>query len=91
YMNYQTFSVELAPGDRVFFYTDGIPETRNREGREIGLDDGLLNMFERARRGSLKEMMEAIFEEMDRYRGDRPVEDDLLLIGIEIMKQARGR
>ncbi len=91
YMNYQTFSVELAPGDRVFFYTDGLPETRNREGREIGLDDGLLNMFERARRGSLKEMMEAIFEEMDRYRGDRPVEDDLLLIGIEIMKQARGR
>jgi len=35
-------TVNLAPGDRVLFYTDGLIESRDRRGEWIELDESLL-------------------------------------------------
>ncbi len=35
-------NVQLAPGDRVLFYTDGLIESRDRDGHWIELDETLL-------------------------------------------------
>ncbi|HSV95446.1 MAG TPA: SpoIIE family protein phosphatase, partial [Spirochaetota bacterium] len=38
-------SVPLHVGDRLFLYTDGLPETRNEKGAMMGFDGGLVEMF----------------------------------------------
>jgi phosphoserine phosphatase RsbU/P len=44
--------LDLQPGDRLFFYTDGITEARNRDGEFFGLDR-LLDLAERHAAGEL--------------------------------------
>jgi len=75
----------LAPGDRIFMYTDGIPETINDRKEMIGFAEGLLDLFDRARRNSLEETLDAVMEALDRFRQSRPYQDDITLIGFEVI------
>ncbi len=75
----------LAPGDRIFMYTDGIPETINDRKEMIGFAEDLLDLFDRARRDSLEETLDAVMEALDRFRQSRPYQDDITLIGFEVI------
>ncbi len=75
--------VVLRRGDRIFLYTDGIPETKNRKGDLLGYDE-LSRLVEEASRTSLGETLDAIIEEVNRFRDEEPLDDDIVLIGFEI-------
>jgi len=83
-MEFDSIEERLVPGDRLFLYTDGIPEARNGESRMISMEMNLLDVFARSRRGTLEETMDAVMREIESYRGDRPPDDDILLLGFEI-------
>ncbi|HEY1405108.1 MAG TPA: SpoIIE family protein phosphatase, partial [Spirochaetota bacterium] len=75
--------IALAKGDRIFFYTDGIPETKNEKNEIIGYDR-MEDVIISSQRSSLDGTLDAILDEVTRFRGTASVEDDIVLIGCEV-------
>ncbi len=76
-------SVNLQKGDRIFLYTDGIPETMNSRGELLGMEN-LPALFREASRDSLEDTLDAVMGRLDRFRGERPYGDDIVLLGFEV-------
>jgi sigma-B regulation protein RsbU (phosphoserine phosphatase) len=83
-VKFESCSVRLDRGDRVFFFTDGIPETRNENYDLIGYDK-MEELICRSSRLTLEETLDAIIDEVHRFRGGVPIEDDIVVIGCEIL------
>jgi sigma-B regulation protein RsbU (phosphoserine phosphatase) len=83
-VNFIENEIALEPGDRVFLYTDGIPETTDTRKEMIGFDEGLLALFHKAHRPSLSDTLDAVFEEIYRFSGSKIISDDITLIGFEV-------
>ena len=82
-ITFEEKAVNLERGDRLFFYTDGIPETMNGEGRIIGFEE-MKDLIVRSYQPDLGGMLDDIIESVHRHHGGRTIEDDILLIGCEI-------
>ena len=82
----RAIAVPLRPGDRLFLYTDGLPESRNDAGGVIGFDEGLKELFAFSRAPTLEETHMRILEYCDRFRGDVPLQDDITLLSFEITR-----
>ncbi|TAL33196.1 MAG: PAS domain S-box protein [Spirochaetes bacterium] len=82
-MMYEEKTVTLNPGDRLFLYTDGIPEAQNESGKLLGFDE-MRDVIARASRPGLGETLDGIMGEVYAHRGLRPLEDDIVLIGFEV-------
>ncbi len=81
---YGVSEIELSRGDRVFFFTDGIIEIENEEKEMIGFDERLVDIFRAAQASDLNSTLDGIIDETNRFRGEVPINDDILIIGIEI-------
>lgn len=77
--------INLSAGDRLFLYTDGIPETGNSNKEIIDFDEDLLTLFSRSQCKTLEETTDKILHEVKKFRGDSPPGDDISLIGLEII------
>ncbi len=82
---YQQFTIPLESGDRIFLYTDGIPETRNCNDEMIGFAEELRSLFERANVHNLNETLNAIFDNLEKFRGSKEFEDDITIIAFDIL------
>lgn len=74
---YAPVTVELAPGEAVLFYTDGVVEARrdgDREGEQLG-DRRLAEAVSRAVGSSAEEIVAAAWHELDRWTSHR-LDDD---------------
>jgi serine phosphatase RsbU (regulator of sigma subunit) len=81
---YRERSVELAPGDRLCFYTDGLIEARN----EIGETYGVERLTEcLAAHGQLPapELMAAVLACQQEFRGSQRQTDDVTLVVAELV------
>ena len=74
----------LKPGDRVFFYTDGIIEVANEEGELFG-EERLKHIIERERNLPLVAVVNMIITEYWLYNTKLYQEDDITLVAIEIL------
>jgi serine phosphatase RsbU (regulator of sigma subunit)/catechol 2,3-dioxygenase-like lactoylglutathione lyase family enzyme len=69
---------QIAPGDSFALYTDGITESRNEEDEEFG-EERLVEALCRSRRGTPRECVDAVVEEVRRF-SKREQHDDITLI-----------
>jgi serine phosphatase RsbU (regulator of sigma subunit) len=76
--------IELSPGDRVFLFTDGLPEAFNAERRQLGLER-LSGFIGRTRGLRLPEAFDRILDDVDAFRDEAPVSDDVVLAGFEVL------
>jgi catechol 2,3-dioxygenase-like lactoylglutathione lyase family enzyme len=74
---------ELAPGDTLLLFTDGITEAMNNDGREFG-EERLIEVVRAECHLSVERQMERILEKVSTFSG-REQEDDITLV------VARGR
>ena len=72
-------TVDLAPGDRLVLFTDGVTEASNREGEEFG-DQGLLSLLEEHRKLSANAIQEKIAAAISEFSGGHLTDDATLLI-----------
>ena len=82
--SYTTNAVKLYPGDRIIYYTDGLPEMKDRHGRKLG-SSGLINIIKRysdeVNAGSLTA---GIVRELELFSGNKEYEDDLTILCLEM-------
>jgi sigma-B regulation protein RsbU (phosphoserine phosphatase) len=76
---YQRGEIDLAPGDLVALYSDGVNEANNTEGEEFG-DDALQASLRRLRAGSAQEILDGVFADVDAFAAGAAQYDDITLL-----------
>jgi sigma-B regulation protein RsbU (phosphoserine phosphatase) len=80
---YAEHTLHLAPGDRLYLYSDGLPDAMNPAGQTFG-DARLLDAIDRTRHQPLRQAVATLLEEISRWQvGERP-QDDISLLAVEI-------
>ena len=75
--------LELASGDLLYVYTDGIVESQNREGEEFG-EHRLCQVIMKHRESSPDEVIKAVLDAVVVQRADAPQHDDITTIALRI-------
>jgi sigma-B regulation protein RsbU (phosphoserine phosphatase) len=84
---FDDYRIRLEPGDRMFFFSDGITEARNRAGsmlRPAGLGD----LIERSRDLPLDESVPRCIEDLKGWCESTPFTDDISILAFELTEHA---
>ncbi len=76
---FEDASVQLQPGDRLYFYTDGVTEAANDQGKMLQTE-GLIRLIENTWAGSLSEDLASCMGELRHWCGPVPLSDDASLL-----------
>jgi phosphoserine phosphatase RsbU/P len=76
---YELGTVQLASGDRVILYTDGVTEANSLEGEEFG-EQRLLRLLEQDRAATAAELRDKILGEVAEFSGGHWHDDATLLV-----------
>jgi phosphoserine phosphatase RsbU/P len=75
--------IKISPETLLFAYTDGLTETSNENEEEFGLDN--IKKFVRNNcRTDLKQMHEALFKELNAFKGSKAYPDDITFLSCSI-------
>jgi sigma-B regulation protein RsbU (phosphoserine phosphatase) len=80
---YEEQSVRLGPGDRLYLYSDGVPEARDPAGKQFG-DTRLLNVIRQGRSNPLQDGVVALLKELERWHGSGRPQDDVSILAAEL-------
>ncbi|MBW1694110.1 MAG: SpoIIE family protein phosphatase [Deltaproteobacteria bacterium] len=82
---YDEFNCTLAPGNIVLIGTDGIWEMQNESGEMFG-KDRLKEIIHMNASSTAKEIIAAIYDALNRYRGTKQPEDDITMVVIKVQR-----
>ena len=82
---WETIEINLAKGDRIILYTDGIVEVKNFSGEQLG-EEKFIEYIETYKYLNAKDLIEATKRMILDYCFQVNQEDDLTLIVIDILE-----
>ena len=80
-LTYPTGSVDLAPGDTLLVFTDGVTEAVNADGQEFGRSR-LSALFDGRPAETAREAIERLLSRLDRYVQDVDPHDDITCLAL---------
>jgi len=80
---YGQLTISMAPGDRLFVYTDGVIDAPSPEGECFGLVR-LKDVLDANEQASLSELKSAVLKALNQYTKKKLSHDDVTLIALEI-------
>ena len=84
---YKEYELLLSPGDKLYLYTDGVPEATNAQNELFGTD----RMIEALNRSSFSDcatLLKSVHEEINQFAGDAPQFDDITMLCLDIMSKS---
>ena len=78
-VRYREGELTLNPGDRLFLYTDGVPEATNTESKLYG-EDRLLNFMNENANMAATELLPSLKANIDEFVGEAPQFDDITML-----------
>ncbi len=84
-MPYEAQSVQLDAGDRLFLYSDGIPEAMDAELNQFG-DRRMLEVLELGKQRPLEATVDLLSRSVQRWCHQKGPRDDVSILGLEIIK-----
>lgn len=81
-IKYQDDEFELAPGDTLFVYTDGVTEATDARGKRFGTDR-MLSALNADPDLAPKDLLSKIRAEVDAFVGTAPQFDDLTMLSLK--------
>ena len=81
---YEGTQVKVEAGDVLVFYTDGVYEAQDGEGRQYGFErlEGVIRDVDREM--GAREMIDWILGEVERFTGDSQHKDDMTLVVVKV-------
>ena len=83
FTKYKQSEIQLAPGDRLLLYTDGVTEAHDQENTLYGTER-LMEVLENTREDQGQRVLERIFEDVNRFAAGRPQFDDITMVVVTI-------
>lgn len=80
---YEATTVDLAAGDRLFLYSDGVTECENAAG-ELFSQSRLVATLERAADQPLSAVTQTVGQALQQWKGDERYQDDISLLALEL-------
>lgn len=80
---YENSTMRLHSGDRIYLYTDGLVEHKNRQGQEFGLDR-FIECLKRTSEDSLEEQITECVRSLEKFMDGAPVRDDVSMLVLEL-------
>lgn len=80
---YEVQRVQLHPGDRLYVYSDGIPEAENPT-RELFSIPRMEEVLMKCRQESVEDSLETLIQRVNEWSQSTRLKDDATLLGIEI-------
>lgn len=82
-IEYTNYDIHLGSGDKLFVYTDGVPEATDMFDK-LFTTGRMLEALNKYRGGSPQEILEGVYKSVKEFVGDRPQFDDLTMLGFEL-------
>ena len=81
-VEYEQHSLQLAPGDRLYLYSDGVPEAMDKDRQPLG-DQAMADLLAASRSGPLEDSVTGLLARVEEWcRPEGPL-DDVSILGIE--------
>ena len=80
-IEYYDEKMTLQKGDRLFLYTDGVPEAKNGSAERFGRER-MLEMLNRNKNAAPDELLEKVKSEVDSFTGDNAPFDDITMMSV---------
>ena len=84
---YKEYEMKLAPGSKLFLYTDGVPEAMNEDQDMFGTDR-MLEALNKDKGASPEELLHNVREAVDSFVADAEQFDDLTMLCVEYRGKA---
>ena len=81
-VEFEEFEWDLKKGDRLFLYTDGLPEAANKNEEFFGIDR-MLESLNRHSKEPVEELLKKVHRDVIRYQGNALPFDDLTMLALE--------
>ena len=81
-VKYKNYEIKLDPGDKIFLYTDGVPEANAKNKNMLTLD-GMTKLLNDVKDLSPKQTIESIKNNIFKFIGDEPQFDDITMVSLE--------
>lgn len=75
-------TISLYPGDRVVFYTDGVPEAMSPQKEEFG-DDRFLELVKKTADKNAQGLVETLVQTLLQWRGKAEQSDDITIVAFQ--------
>ena len=86
-IRFREHEFELHPGDRLYVYTDGVPEATDANEELFG-SERMVNALNRDPAADPQTLLRNVREEIDAFVGDAPQFDDITMLGLYYKKDA---
>ena len=80
---FEQHSLQLKDGDRIYLYSDGVPEAMDHDLEEFG-DKRMLDSLAESSAESVKTSVESLFNQVHDWCEQNGAKDDVSILGIEI-------
>ena len=81
-IEYENYEFKINKGDKIFLYTDGIPEATNKNNMLYSIDN-LVETLNTFKNDSCKELIKDVLYNVDKFVGSAPQFDDITMMAIE--------
>ncbi len=88
-LQFPVSSVQLAKGDRLLIYTDGVTEARHKDGEFWG-ESRLMEILQHSQNLNATQFTAKVFELLDIFHAGEKPSDDRTLVTLDIVAEARA-
>ena len=89
-MKYESYELDLDPGDCIYVYTDGIPEAINTDEEQYGTDR-MIDVLNENKQSSIKDTLKAVKVSVDKFAGEAEQFDDQTMMGFRYFGKDAGK
>jgi len=82
HLKYKEYELQINPGDKLFVYTDGVPEATNNNNELFGTSR-MIDALNSVKTGDCSAVLEAVSSHVEKFVGDAPQFDDLTMLCFE--------